>query len=357
MEEKPILKDAYADFFHIGTAVNHHQIAGHDEPCLNIVTKHFSSITAENVMKWEFLQPRMGEYDFKHADAYVEYGEQNGMFIIGHALVWHSQVPRGVFNDEQGNQVSREVLLERMRDHIYTVVGRYKGRVHGWDVVNEAINEDGTLRQSKWMEIIGEDYIQKAFEYTHEADPDAELYYNDYNLAVPAKRDGVIREISKILENGVPVHGIGMQGHIHLHFPDFQEFEDAIKAYADLGVNVMVTELDLNMLPFPTERIGADVALTFEQRQELNPYPNGMPDSLQNLQVERYIDLFEILLRYSDKVMRVTFWGVHDGLSWLNNWPIRGRTNYPLLFDRELQPKPVFFALIDLAEEKKANYK
>ncbi len=352
-EAEPSLKEAYKDFFYFGTAMNTPQILGEDTVSLRIIEQHFNAVTAENVMKWEFIQPRLGEFNFELADKMVEFAERNNMHVVGHALVWHSQVPKWVFEDENGNPATRELLLERMRNHIHTVVGRYKGRVHSWDVVNEALAEDGPLRQSKWFTIIGEDYIQKAFEFAHEIDPEAVLIYNDYNLAFPEKREGTVRMVKGLQEKGVPIHAIGMQGHYLLNTPPIEYIEASIQAYSALGVEVMVTELDINMLPFPTQRISADVGLSFEQRQEWDPYAGGLPDSIKVKFTRRYTDLFELFLKYSDVITRVTIWGVHDGLSWLNNWPIRGRTNYPLLFDRNHQPKPAVDSIIRMANRKR----
>lgn len=352
-DDEPSLKEAYRDFFYFGTAMNTPQILGEDTVSLRIIEQHFNAVTAENIMKWEFIQPRLGEFDFELADKMVEFAERNNMHVVGHALVWHSQVPKWVFEDENGNPATRELLLERMRNHIHTVVGRYKGRVHSWDVVNEALAEDGSLRQSKWFTIIGEDYIQKAFEFAHEIDPEAVLIYNDYNLAFPEKREGTVRMVKGLQEKGVPIHAIGMQGHYLLNTPPIEYIEASIQAYSALGVEVMVTELDINMLPFPTQRISADVGLSFEQRQEWDQYSGGLPDSIQVEFTRRYTDLFELFLKYSDVITRVTIWGVHDGLSWLNNWPIRGRTNYPLLFDRNHQPKPAVDSIIRMANMKR----
>jgi endo-1,4-beta-xylanase len=284
----------------------------------------------------------------------VEFGENNDMFMVGHTLVWHSQTPGWVFQDEDGNPLDRESMLERMRDHIHTVVGRYKGRIHGWDVVNEALNEDGTLRESPWYRIIGRDYLIKAFEYAREADPDAELYYNDYNLEKPEKRAGAIELVKYLQENGAPVTGIGTQSHLHLKTPSLQEIEKTITEFAALGIDVMITELEIDVLPYPTGyQQGADLSNIVRDEEAINPYTDGLPDDVQEELAQRYRDVFEVYLKHKDAITRVTFWGVNDGNSWKNNYPARGRTNHPLLFDREWQAKPAFYEVVDIAGTKK----
>jgi endo-1,4-beta-xylanase len=301
-------------------------------------------------MKWEKIHPHPGHYDFSIADSIVAFAQLNNMFIVGHCLIWHSQTPDWVFQDSLGNPLTREALLERMRDHILTVAGHYKGKVKGWDVVNEAVDEDGSLRKSKWLAIIGEDYIQKAFEYAYEADSEAELYYNDYNNELPQKQAGVEALVKDLQQKGVKIDGVGIQGHWHLDSPDLKVLDESISAYAALGMKVMITEMEVNVLPTPPEVYGADISQQAQYLETLNPYQGGLPDSVQKQLTKRYADLFSVLLKH-DAVTRVTFWGIHDGYSWKNNWPIYGRTNYPLLFDRSYQPKPAYFELIREAKK------
>ncbi len=350
-EAVPALKEVFADAFLVGAALNPDQFYGRDTLGVALITKHFNTITPENVMKWEQIHPEPDRYDFEAADRFVAFGEERDLFIVGHTLVWHNQTPDWVFEDDRGEPLTREALLERMRDHIQTVVGRYRGRVDGWDVVNEALNEDGTLRPTRWLEIIGEDYLAHAFRFAHEADPQAELYYNDYSLTNPAKREGAVRLVQGLLDAGVPVTGIGMQGHYALTYPTLEELETSITTFAGLGVDVMITELDVAVLPRPSEYWGADVTRREELRAELDPYREAFPDSMQQALADRYADFFEVFLRQQEALTRVTFWGVTDGDSWLNNWPIRGRTSYPLLFDRAYRPKPAFFAVVATARE------
>jgi endo-1,4-beta-xylanase len=264
------------------------------------------------------------------------------MVIIGHTLIWHSQTPRWVFCGDGTNAMTREQLLQRMREHIFTVVGRYKGRVKGWDVVNEALNEDGTLRDSPWRKIIGDDYIAKAFEFAHEADPTAELYYNDYSLENPPKRAGAIALVKQLQTSGVTLSAVGMQEHVNLEWPAIQFVDDTLAELGRLGVKVNVTELDIDVLPSAGEDMSADVSKNVAANPALNPYTNSLPDSVQQTLARRYAELFAAYQRHPGVVGRVTFWGVTDADSWLNDWPVKGRVNYPLLFDRAGKFKPSF---------------
>lgn len=346
-QTKQTLKEAYANKFYIGAALNTSQFTGQDERAAPILETHFSSITPENDMKWERIHPEPGLFDFEAADRFVAYGEKHNMFIISHVLIWHSQTPDWVFEDENGAQLSREALLDRMENHIKTIVGRYKGRIHGYDVVNEALNDDGSLRESKWYQIIGPDYIAKAFQFAQEADPDAELYYNDYSLPDEEKADGVVRLVSSIQQQGIKVSGIGMQGHYALDYPTVEAVEKSIRKFAELGI-VAITELDIDVLPPAFQYMGADISMRTELVDSLNPYTEGMPAEIEQQQIDRYKAFFELFLRHSDTINRVTTWGVTDGDSWKNGWPVAGRTNYALLFDRQGAPKKVVNELIEL---------
>ncbi len=343
------LKDAYRDSFHVGAAINEAQAAGTDARGAAIASTQFDSISPENVLKWERIHPKPDTYLFDLADQYVAFGEKHHMFIVGHCLVWHNQVPGWVFRDDKGNFVDRETLLQRMHDHIQTVVGRYKGRIQSWDVINEAINDDGTLRQSPWLKIIGEDYIAKAFQYAHEADPQAQLTYNDYSLENEAKRNGALALIAKLKAQGVPVTSVGIQGHDSLAWPSVQDEDTTISVFAKLGVKVAITELDIDVLPPVPQQHSAEVSLKVEQDPKLNPYADGLPQPVQQELAKRYADLFGVYLKHRDVVTRVAFWGVTDADSWLNNWPVKGRTSYPLLFDRSGQPKPAFLTVLRVA--------
>lgn len=350
VQTQTTLKDAFKDYFLIGAALNQAQIYENDKVAAKIVKNQFNTISPENILKWEAVHPKADKYDFEATDTYVEFGEKNKMFIIGHTLVWHNQTPKWVFEDANGNPASREVLLERMREHIHTVVGRYKGKIKGWDVVNEALNDDGTLRQSPWLKMVGEDFITKAFEYAHEADPNAELYYNDYSLEIPAKRKGAIALIQRLQAQKIPIKAVGLQGHNNLTFPTLAEQDKTITEFANLGIKVNITELDISVLPDPEGFNGAEVTLNFEMQKKLNPYKNGLPKDLQKKLANRYADLFGVFLKHHKHISRITFWNVTDKESWLNNFPVRGRTNYPLLFDRNGKTKPAFDEVIKTAK-------
>jgi len=348
------LKDAFKNDFLVGAAINRAQIYEEDSNNDPIIKTQFNSISPENVLKWEAVHPEPDKFDFAAADTYVKFGEANHMAIIGHTLVWHSQTPAWVFEDANGKSVDRETLLNRMSNHIFTVMGRYKGRLKGWDVVNEAVADDGTLRKSRWMRIIGEDFLVKAYEFAHAADPGAELYYNDFGLENPEKRAGALALIKNLQSHGVKISGVGLQGHYGLEEPDLKQVDETISAFAALGVKVAITELDINVLPSPMRSLSADVAQRFAARAALNPYTNGLPDSVQRELADRYAGLFSVFLKHHGEISRVTFWGVSDGDSWLNDWPIRGRTSYPLLFDRKHEPKPAFRAVIESATQSRS---
>lgn len=344
------LKDTFKDAFYVGVAVNSSQITGADPQGDALIGEQFNSITPENVMKWEVIHPRPDAFNFSLADKYVEFGQQHHMFVVGHNLCWHSQTPAWVFKDSKGDPLKRKALLKRLHDHIQTVVGRYKGRIQSWDVVNEALNEDGTMRQSQWYKIIGPDYVVKAFQFAHKADPAAQLNYNDYNLEKPAKRKGAIELLKKLKAAGVPIAVVGSQAHLHLSTGTAADEEAAIEELSAAGVKVAITELDIDVLP-SAWRQTADVSVKVQENAELNPYPNGLPDDIQQQLTKRYADLFAVFWKRRDVVNRVTFWGTTDKTSWLNNWPVRGRTSYPLLFDREGKPKSAFYAVLKAAQK------
>ncbi len=341
------LKDAFKNDFLIGAALNATQIEEKDPQAKNFIPAQFDAITPENIMKCEVIHPGWNEYNFTLADKYVAYGQSHKMFIVGHTLIWHSQLSPFVKNIK-----SSDSLLLFMTNHINTVAGRYAGKVNSWDVVNEALNEDGTLRNSIFLEKLGEDYIRKAFELAAKAAPNTELYYNDYNIEQPKKRAGVIALVKKLKASGTRIDGVGIQAHWSIKGIPLQDIENSILEYSALGLKVSFTELDLTCLPNPWDLKGAEVNQNFEGSPTMNPYPNGLPDSIQVKLAKCYEDLFKLFIKYKDKIERVTFWGVNDGQSWLNNWPIRGRTNYPLLFDRNFKGKPAFEKVIALGNNQ-----
>ncbi len=349
------LKKAFKNDFLIGAALNESQFTGQNAREAALVEQQFDSISPENCLKWGSVHPEPGHYNFGPADAYVEFGLKNHMFIVGHNLIWHEQTPKWVFQDDQGKPISREALIRRMKNHIFTVVGRYKGKIGGWDVVNEALNEDGTLHESPWGKIIGPDYIVMAYQFAHEADPHVQLYYNDYSLENGPKREGAIKLIKQLQAAGIPVAGVGLQGHYKMDWPSTAQLDETVKAFAGLGIKVMITELDMDVLPSATRSQAAEVSMNFALQAKLNPYTNGLPASVERAEAQRYANLFKVLVANRGVVTRVTFWGVTDGDSWLNNWPVRGRTAYPLLFDRECRPKPAFYSVIRVAQEQPAT--
>jgi endo-1,4-beta-xylanase len=328
------LKDLMPRGMVIGVAINQRQFDGTDPGAVEIITRQFNQISPENALKFQPTHPAADRYTFDAADRYVQFGLEHHMQVVGHNLVWHSQTGGWVFQGADGKPADRDTLLARMRDHIRTVVGRYKGKIHGWDVVNEAIDEDGSMRKSPWQVGIGDDYVAKAFEFAREADPGAELYYNDFNLEKPAKRAGVIKLVQDLQARKLRIDGIGNQAHWRLDTPAIEEIDEALVELHGTGLKVMYTELDINLLPNLPR--GADVA-------NANPYANGLPEDIQQQLGRRYADLFRVFLKHRDAVTRVTFWGLSDADSWLN----RGRMNYPLLWDRQRRPKPAFDAVVD----------
>ena len=340
------LRQAAGDRLLIGAAVMSHHL---DDPRrAALIAGQFNSLTPENEMKPDALQREKGTFTFEPADKIVAFAQRHGMQVVGHTLVWHQQSPAWMFEDENKKPLPREVALANLRDHIFTVMQHYKGKVKGWDVVNEAVADaEPYLRDTAARRAIGDDYVIKAFQFAREADPDAELYYNDYNLERAYKRDKGLRLIRELHAAGVRVDGVGIQGHLLLDAGDSKEMEDGIKAYADLGVKVMITELDVDPLPRRQGGGGADLDAT--EREGLDPYRDRLPDAVQGELAGRYHALFKTFLTYP-QVTRVTLWGVDDGSSWLNHWPVRGRTNHPLLFDRDLRPKPAFDAILRALE-------
>ena len=372
--DPPSLKEAFQDCFRVGTAINRAITTGTGsrwrgqeqlDADIALVLGQFNQLTAENEMKWERIHPREGAdgYDFGAADAFVEFGVANGMYLVGHTLVWHAQTPNWVFAGSNpppqaaspsgslpprrfgprtysGPRASREELLRRMRDHIFTVVGRYKGRIKAWDVVNEAIADNGTeiLRNSLWLQIIGPDFIAKAFEYAHQADPDAVLRYNDYGLENPAKRRKLISLVKSLREQGVPVMGIGTQAHLNVSSASFENMDACLTELATLGLPIHVTELDVNSAQGGQRSTGAEIAGNTAATE------GGLVDEADQRLTQAYAGIFRAFVKHRASVEMVTFWGPNDANSWRRN----GR---PLLFDVNSKPKPAFDAVIRVITE------
>jgi endo-1,4-beta-xylanase len=326
--EIPSLQKVYEKYFNIGAAVNPRTIESQQD----LLATHFNSITAENDMKFERLQPEEGHFTFEKADNLAVFTRENQMKMRGHTLVWHNQTPAWVFQDSNGEMVTRDQLLHRMKEHITTVVQRYKGQIYCWDVVNEAIKDEGPelFRETKWLEIIGEDYIEKAFEFAHAADPDALLFYNDYNESNPQKREKIYKLVKSLVDKDVPIHGVGLQAHWNLVNPSLKDIRTAIERYASLGLKLHLTELDISVFNFGDKR--ADLT-------------EPTPEMLE-LQAERYHQVFQLLREYQDSITSVTFWGAADDYSWLSNFPVKGRKNWPFLFDENHQPKDSFWKVV-----------
>ena len=355
------LKDAYKDAFKIGCSVNNAIVQGSDLVSQQIVLKQFNSLTPENVLKAETVNPRPGVWNFVQADAYVKFSEEHNMFTVGHTLVWHNQTPDWFFKDDKGNPKSHEAMVEQLRSYIEKVAGRYTGRIKAWDVLNEQIDNDGSYRQTTWVKGIGngDELAKLAFKFANQYAPDAELYYNDFNVWRPAKRDGIARMIRMLKKEGIRIDGVGIQGHWGLNYPKKEYIEAAIDTFATLGVKVMITELDVDVLPLTKEGqiIGQGMSDPQFQLEEfktfLDPYRKGLPADVQKQLADRYAELFAIFYKKRDKIDRVTVWGLDDGMSWKNDYPIPRRTNYPLLFDRNKNPKPAFEAVLKVPQQKR----
>lgn len=325
------LRDYYQDYFPIGVAVTPEQVK--DPVQSQMIRRQFNSLTAENAMKMGPLHPQEHRYFWNDADTIVNFAVNNGLKVRGHALCWHNQAPAWMFTDKDGKQVSKEVLLERLREHIHTVVGRYKGRVYAWDVVNEAVSDNPKemLRNSLWYQICGEEFISKAFEYAHEADPNAVLFYNDYSTESPGKRQRIFQLLKSLLDKKIPVHAIGLQGHWSINYPSPELLGQTIEQFAGLGLKVQVTEMDVSV--YANDKEKQVVA--------------GLTPELDKRQSEQYQKLFGTLRKFKDSITGVTFWNLSDRASWLDNFPVRGRKDYPLLFDKELKPKQAYWKIVD----------
>lgn len=334
----PALKDFVKGKFDIGVALNANQAADNLPEITKLVTRHFNNIVAEDCMKSENIHPEKDRYDWTAADSLVMFGEKYGMDVYGHALIWHSQLAKWFPVDKNGKLISKKEMKKRMKEHIYTVMRRYKGKVKGWDVVNEAIEDDGTFRKSPFYQVLGEEYIPLSFQYAHEADPDAELYINDYNMKNRAKCYAYVKLVNKLKRRGLRIDAIGMQGHMGMDYPSIDEYEESIKAFAATGCKVMISEWEMSALP--TVHQSANIGDELAYQASFNPYPNGLPDSVSTVWNQRMKDFFTLFIKYSDVITRVNVWGVGDGDSWKNNFPMKGRMEYPLLFDRQYRLKP-----------------
>jgi len=329
------LKDYYKDFFPIGVAVSARSVSGPDS---TLILQQFNSLTPENAMKMGPIHPEENRYNWKDADAIIGFAQAHGLRVRGHNLCWHEQTPGWLFKDAQGGQVTKEVLLQRLKDHITTVVNRYKGKIYAWDVVNEAINDDSTqfLRNSAWYRICGDEFIARAFEYAHAADPQAQLFYNDYNTERPEKRERVYRLLKQLINAGVPITGIGLQAHWSIYEPSEKELQTTIDRFSSLGLKVQITEMDISVYPWEKNR-----------RARRPDESDAYTPEMEQLQTAQYKKMFSVFRHYKDILNGVTFWNVTDRSTWLDQYPVPGRKNYPLLFDTEGHPKKAYGEVIN----------
>ena len=344
-EPEPSLAEVFRPFFAIGMGVDQAELR--DPAAWDLVRRHAGSITVENAMKPRLTHAQPLAFTFERADRIVEAALADGLEVHGHTLVWHRQSPEWFFaGDEEGSLVSREVLLARLRAHIAAIAGHFRGRVVSWDVVNEALAGHGskeTYRPSEWWNALGFEYIAEAFRAAAQADPDALLFYNDYNLETEPKRSRALEMVSRLREKGIRIDGIGIQAHLQLDFPSIEQIERSIEAFRDAGLLIHISELDVSIYPWREE--GSELL------PEETVYDKGLSEEAHELLAKRYSDLFDLFLRHHETITKVTFWNTHDGRSWLNHMPVRGRVDHPLLFDRALQPKPAFHRVIETARK------
>ena len=337
------LKDYYKNYFSVGVAVGKRNLNGEEAV---LIKRHFNSITAENDMKMEMLQPIEGKFNWATSDSILNFAIKNNIKVRGHNLCWHEQAPAWFFVGKDGKEVSKTVLLQRLKTHIDTVVGRYKGKIYAWDVVNEAIDDDSTkyLRNSKWYQICGEDFIIKAFEYAHAADPNAKLYYNDYNTERPEKRERIYKLLKSLKDKGVPIDGVGLQAHWSIEETTEKELVTAIERYSSLGLNIQFTELDISIYPWEKNK-----------RAKRPGESDAYTPELEARQIEKYKMVFDVFRRYKNVITNITFWNISDRRTWLDSYPVEGRKNYPLLFDTQLKPKKAYWEVVNFKINKKPN--
>jgi endo-1,4-beta-xylanase len=329
------LKDYYQYYFPIGVSVSPQSLKGEEA---KLILQQFNSLTPENVMKPGPIHPEETTYNWAPADEIINFAQANHLKMRGHTLCWHHQTADWFFRDEKGNQASKELLLKRLREHITTVVSRYRGKVYAWDVVNEVISDkrDEYFRKTKWYEICGEEFVTKAFQYAHEADPDALLFYNDYNEIDSVKREKIIRMVQGLQRTGVPINGVGLQGHWALNEPTENQLDKTLKRFAELNLSLQITELDISVYPKEhdaRERKPEDDNSAFTPEREKK-------------QIEVYKMCFELFRKYKNMLSGVTFWNISDRRSWLDNFPVKDRKDYPLLFDKNLSAKKAYWEVV-----------
>lgn len=353
------LAEAYRDYWYTGVSVNQWEVEGDQESHWDVITKNFNWVVAENCMKCEVIHPQEGVYDFTLADKFVDKAKAAGLKVQGHCLIWHSQCAPWFHFDKDGKLVSREELKKRMREHIYTIVSHFKGRIDAWDVCNECFEDDGSPRKSLFWQILGTDYIPLAFQYAHEADPNVQLFYNDYSMNKPTKVEGVANFFRPLIEQGLPVTAIGMQGHMILEDAKelLPQYDHSIKTIAALGVPTFFSELDLSVLPNPYGFSGANVSDRFTYTPEKDPFKEGLTKEKEAEINQYWVDFYKMLIPHKDDILRVNFWCLNDANSWRNDFPIQGRSDYATLYDRQNQPKGMIQEIINLVKPQQTTKK
>jgi len=341
-QDIPSLKDVYADYFPIGAAIEPHQTTG---LVSELLKKHVNMIVAENSMKPSSIQPQEGNFVWTNADKLVNFAKENGMQIRFHTLVWHNQVPNWFFLDEdrkpmvdetdpEKREANKQLLLQRLETHVRTIVERYKDDIKYWDVVNEVVEpgDPGGIRNSPWYQITGTEFIETAFRVAREAGgPDIKLYINDYGTDGVRKRDIIYDLVKEMLDKGVPIDGVGHQTHISIHGPTVASIIDSMKKFAELGLDNIVTELDMSLYSW----------------NDRSDFGDKIPDHILMKQAERYQQLFEAFKENTDILSEVTLWGISDKHTWLTGFPIQRVGEAPLLFDKNFHAKPAYWGVVD----------
>lgn len=352
------LKEAYADDFLVGVAVAQPIISNNETASIDLICEQFNAVSPESVLKPEYIHPTPDSWNFEPGDAYCQFASDHGLQALGHTLMWHNQTPDFFWIKEDGTVKSKEEMQATLEEYVEKTVTHFAGKVYAWDVVNEVVSEEGGYRNDKgWEKYYDgnlDDLVSLAFKTAQRCDPNAELYYNDYNMWRQTKVDGAVHIVKMLKEQGIRIDGVGIQAHWGLNYPSIKDIETTIDRLYDLGVKVMITELDIDMLPFSKEgqmtgKAMYDPALQREEFMRwLNPYKDGLTPEMEQQIADRYEEIMRTIYNKRDKISRVTFWGLHDGVSWKNDYPIPNRTNYPLLFDRNLGKKKAFYQVVNI---------
>lgn len=354
------LKEAFANDFLVGVAVAQDIITRHDTASINLICEQFNAVSPESVLKPEYIHPAPDVWDFSQGDAYCQFAAEHGLKPLGHTLMWHNQTPDFFWLNPDGSVRSDEEMRAILVEYIEKTASHFAGKVYAWDVVNEIVSEEGGYRNDKGWEKYyrgdKDELVALAFSTAQRCDPNAELYYNDYNMWRQTKVDGAVHIVEMLKSKGIRIDGVGIQAHWGLNYPDMKDVETTIDRLYALGVKVMITELDVDMLPFSKEgqmtgKAMYDPALQREEFMKyLNPYANGLPAEVDQQIADRYEEIMRTIYNKRDKISRVTLWGLHDGVSWKNDYPIPNRINYPLLFDRNLQKKRAFYQVVNIPQ-------